>query len=162
MDLFQDVWETKPKTQISCPSVSLSLSLSLLVTYHMWQRLRRACANVHSQYSIQHAAWYTSQPAQNVGPLSARQRNVMIDVWRVKIKVTLCMLDKFSYFCHLYHVQFNIKTILGTSPVRPFGHVWSGFKLLQARNLFVSLSGQTDLLKLYARVVGSSRHADKI
>ena len=115
MDLFQDVWETKPKTQISCPSVSLSLSLSLfpfttcfhclqtvwiqkitdtlgifiylkrgfsihvwtcsmfqwiflqdiiscnLDTYHMWQRLRRACANVYSQYSIQHAAWYTSQ-----------------------------------------------------------------------------------------------------
>ena len=74
---------------------------------------------------------------------------VMIDVLRVKIKVvfiskpfqtpdkkifdievirnefiiTLCMLDKFSYFCHLYHVQFNIKTILGTSPVRPFDHV---------------------------------------
>ena len=131
MDLFQDVWETKPKTQISCPSVSLSLSLSLspfmtcfqslqtvwiqkiadtlgifiylkrgfsihvctcsmfqwiflqdiissyLVTYHMWQRLRRACANVHSQYSIQHAAWYTSQPAHNVGPISARQRNAI-------------------------------------------------------------------------------------
>ena len=38
---------------------------------------------------------------------------VMIDVLRVKIKVTLCMLDKFSYFCHLYHVQFNIKTSLG-------------------------------------------------
>ena len=48
-----------------------------LVTYHMWQRLRRACANVHSQYSIQHAAWYTSQPAHNVGPLSARQRNAI-------------------------------------------------------------------------------------
>ena len=79
----------------------------------------------------------------------------MIDVLRVKIKVTLRMLDKFLYFCHLYHVQFNIKTILGTSPVRPFGNV----KLLQARNLFVSLSGQTDLLKLYARVIGSSRQS---
>ena len=45
-----------------------------------------------------------------------------IDVLRVKIKVTLCMLDKFI-FCHLYHIQFNIKTILGTSPVRLFGHV---------------------------------------
>ena len=78
---------------------------------------------------------------------------VMIDILRVKIKVTLCMLDKFSYCCHLYHVQFNIKTILGTSPVRLFCHVWSGFKLLQARNLFVSLSGQTDLLKLYARAL---------
>ena len=48
-----------------------------LVTYHMWQRFRRACANVHSQYSIQHAAWYTSQPAHNVGPLSVRQRNAI-------------------------------------------------------------------------------------
>ena len=79
-------------------------------------------------------------------------------IWNALI-ITLCMLDKFSYFCHLYHVQFNIKTILETSQVRPFGHVWSGFKLLQARNLFVSLSGQTDLLKLYARVIGSSRQS---
>ena len=37
--------------------------------------------------------------------------------------ITLCMLDKFSYFCHLCHVQFNIKKILGASPVRPFGRV---------------------------------------
>ena len=84
---------------------------------------------------------------------------VLINILRVKIKVTLCMLDKFSYFCHLYHVQFNINTILGTSPVRPFGHVWSGFKLLETRNLFVAFSGQTDLLKLYARVFSSSRQS---
>ena len=73
---------------------------------------------------------------------------VMTSVLRVKTKavfiskpfptfvITLCMLDKFSYFCHLFHVQFNIKKILGASPVRPFGHVLSGFKLLQARNIF--------------------------
>ena len=45
------------------------------------------------------------------------------DVIRNKLIITLCMLDKFSYICHPYHVQFNIKTILGTSPVRPFDHV---------------------------------------
>ena len=37
--------------------------------------------------------------------------------------ITFCMLDKFSYFCHLFHVQFDIKFFLGASPVRPFGRV---------------------------------------
>ena len=121
--LFQYFWETKPKTQNSCASVSLSLSLSLfttcfqslqtvwtqkiadtlgiftylkrgfsihvyepaqcfvqnwneslkcrrtLVTYHMRQTLRRACANVHSQYSVTNIpATYSTQSRATIGP----------------------------------------------------------------------------------------------
>ena len=37
------------------------------------------------------------------------------------IYITLCMLDKFSYYVIFVMYIFNIKKILGASPVRLFG-----------------------------------------
>ena len=59
------------------------------------------------------------------------------------------MLEKFAYFV-------NIKTILGTSPDSYKRLVGSDlgskcFARVICGNLFLSLSEQTDLLKLYAR-----------
>ena len=59
------------------------------------------------------------------------------------------MLEKFAYFV-------NIKTILGTSPDSYRRLVGSDlgskcFARVICGNLFLSLSEQTDLLKLYAR-----------
>ena len=53
-----------------------------------------------------------------------------------------------SYFCHVQ----SIKTILRTSPVIPLQMFW-------VRNTCkpAFLSGQTDLLQLYARVMSCSR-----
>ena len=75
------------------------------------------------------------------------------------IYITLCMLDKFSYYVIFVMYIFNIKKILGASPVRLFGRDWSGFKLLQARNIFVSLSWQTVLLKFVCKGINSSRQS---
>ena len=44
-------------------------------------------------------------------------------IFTLTFVITLCMLDKVSYFCHLCHVQFNIKNVLVVSPVRPFDRV---------------------------------------
>ena len=53
-----------------------------------------------------------------------------------------------SYFCHVQ----SIKTILRTSPVRPLQMYWVGNSCKP-----VFLSGQTDLLQLYASVMSCSR-----
>ena len=37
--------------------------------------------------------------------------------------ITLCMLDKFSYFVIFVMYNFYVKKILGASPVRQFGRV---------------------------------------
>ena len=43
--------------------------------------------------------------------------------------------------------------------IKPLGTSLSGFKLLQARNIFVSLSGQTVLLEFVWKGINSSRQS---